>query len=321
MSKKLKIAIFTEEKEYGKALAKGLCIQSSGLEILLADSLEEAKKYVGDIGIILTDVSNFQGENVAFIDNVALPTDEILKIIAKVYFQLTSENFNPKITDEENLKVWSFGSLVGGSGVTSCAIVASRMLAAENNQVLYMNWSLYDDYEIYCQGNFDDIFPKGKLIYAAKTNSKILLDNCFSKDSYGVWHLKPSENINELFEFEDGKRLLEFLEKEKRFSHIILDLGKVSKDYQPISDVTVEVANFKDLRCSVASSWANWVIVNFSNAQRDRGDNKEIHIVKDDICFRQESGKIKISDESKFVDGVSLLVKALSVSDDYLSIS
>lgn len=320
--RKLKIAVFTEEKEYALDLARGLCSQSSGIEVLVAEYEAQAFDYVGRAGVVITDKETgfasqtliLTGErahedliagNVKKVYKIS-PVSEILQAAVSVCFENTGEVFYPE--QEAQLKVWEFFSPWGGSGTTSIALTCAGLLASEpGEKVLYINLGITDDYEMYTDICFDKVCSKRRFIYAVETQSKIMTDNCFAVDGYGVFYFKPELEKNGFLYETDRNRILDFLRKSRKFTHLIIDSGKRCAAFSAGSDLMFKISREKDVRRDKKATDGEIEIVNFSSTSGLR-DGK-FYLPLDEEGFSGKEGKLNIRMESRFAAAVSQMMR------------
>ena len=65
--KRLKVTVYTRDKDYSLALAKGLCMASRGMEIRIAENMNEALMSAEEQGIVLTDICSENLPGVVFL--------------------------------------------------------------------------------------------------------------------------------------------------------------------------------------------------------------------------------------------------------------
>lgn len=320
--RKLKIAVFTKEKEYALDLARGLCSQSSGIEVLVAEDEAQAFDYVGQTGVVITDKDTgsapqtlvLTGEkaredliagNIKKIYKIS-PISEILQAAVAVCFENTGEVFYPE--QGSQLKVWEFFSPCGGSGTTSIALICAGLLASEpGEKVLYINLGITDDYETYTDICFDKVCSKRRFIYAVETQSKIMTDNCFAVDGYGVFYFKPETEKNGFLYETDKNKIINFLKMSRKFTHVIIDSGKRGANFSACSDLMFKILSEKDARRDKEATGGEMEVVNFSSTS-GLLDGK-FYLPFDKEGFSGKGGKLNIRMESRFAAAVSQMVR------------
>lgn len=327
LMKKLKIAVFVREKEYGFDLAKGLCSQSSGIEVFVAEDQAEAFDYAGKEGVVITDrrventsrtllltgerEGNHRAGNLKSIYKIS-PAKEILKAAISVCLEATGEIFCPE--QEAELRIWELFSPRGGSGTTAIALTCARLLASRpEEKVLYMNLGIEDDYGIYAETRFDNVRPKRKFIYAAEVNSRIGTDNCFAADGYGLCYFRPEAERNSFLYEADMGRVAEFLRKNREFTRLVIDSGKRSKSLLAEADLTFKISREGDLRRDRKDEKIR-EIINFSVASGLRDGRFYIPFDKESFARREE--KTEISMEGMFAAAVFQIVSRCLQRED-----
>lgn len=297
--KKIKIAVCTKNRHYGKALAKGLAEESAGIEIICADSSD-----ADDCDVMLSDFktpSELQisvlGDKIKESESTiskSLPVGIILKKIIKTYLEATDHMFLPQMI--EDTKIVGAGSNVGGAGVSTIAITAGRILSLQSEgKVIYINCSGSEDYNIYFEGNIEKPRTVKELIFRIKYSGKILLDDYIFKDEFGLCVLSAAEDLR----IDDIQILLKYLCESKHISYIVIDAGKNIQMMNLCHDQLI-ISNYNDVRCS----YDEGVINNSMIKGKDR-------IRYDGTSFEKIDNKVRISLEGIFAEDIKDIVQDL----------
>lgn len=322
---KLKIAVLMKESSYALELARGLCCRTSGVEVFVAENENQAFKYAGRDGVVITD-KNVAPEPQVLVLNEENPEEdsrgramakissvsEILDAVASICFENTGELFYP--SSDDRLRIWEFTAPFGGAGTTCIAITSARLLAAETGKrVLYINFGAWDDYMSYIDVCFDSTCPKRKFIYAAETKTRIIIDKCVEKDRYGVFYFKPENAGNSFLREANADKVFEFIKESGKFTHVVADTGKRVKNYLTFADLNFTVSDKKERRIKTEETSGNIKIINFSPFEGKR--DGEFHIPDDSCSFVHENDSTEISMFDRFADSLCQMIREYVAED------
>lgn len=300
--KKLVLTVFIENKEYESALAVGLCREASGIEVRKASSVEEAELQAIS-GVLITDREAYGSFVVRPEDGKRLTVGEIIRRAKTRYFNIAG--IPSASADEREPCVWEMYSTTGGAGVTSLAIMAARLLAMEDEKVLYLNLGSRDDYSIYAAADFSNLPPKRKFLYKVlESGEPFAVEEFLTKDQWGVMYFKPEEGRN-CFESERcADKLMAFLYGTKEFDHIVADSCG-----EPWSgSVVIRVVSRRDKRPETAADGGVFRILNFAGRN---GDQEEFSVPEDESAFEENGAGINLSMESEMAEAMARIVRAL----------
>ena len=303
--KTLFASVFMKNKEYARALMAGICRECPKINLSEISGAKEAVKS-GLNGILLTDADIYGSLVLKKEDIKGVPIREIIKKMASVYFEMTGEIF--AACEEGTPALLEFYSHFGGSGVTSIAIAAARVLAASSeNKVIYLNLRRYDDYELYIDVDFSQLSSKRKFIYKIKKIPGIFpIDEFIKEDKWGVWYFRPQSGRNSFeYECDNGiiiNRLLEY----KDISYIVADSYGGCCD----SGIQIEVINSRDTR-KIKTLKKGVTIYNFSKNEAD-----DLHVPEDNESFVINNDKIELSMTGRFLSSVESIAEYLKVKKD-----
>ena len=228
--RKLKLAVFTKEEAYGRALARGLAAESRGLDVRICSSDAEAVSEA-EGRVIITDRSEIAaGMKVYLAAEEQIPVREILKLAAEEYYAKRGEVFVP--WSGEGVRILRICSKKGGSGATVVALALARALAeTEGRRVLYLNLGAADDHAVYVNAPFAKAAAKRRFIYEACVLEKEIFPTKYAvRDEAGVYYLGVESAGNSLAREADLARLSGFLRRSKFFDYVAADSGKVFAD-------------------------------------------------------------------------------------------
>lgn len=315
---KLKITVNIKNTFYAEALARGLCMENSGIEVVIYAGEDIDIKSCQ--GIVITDretVTKQNSDGILYMwDIKKLPVKAIMELVSKAYFLKTGKIF--EANTKNSPKVWEFFSYMGGAGTTSITLTAARTLAMnEENRVFYMNLTAKDDYRLYFDFA-DEAKPKKQLIYnltrekISSGNRPVDIKDYVIRDTFGVESFLPQER-NDFSEGESEikEAVMELLIKSKRYSHIILDSH--GKEYG--GAVKIEVVDNRDSRCKVTGRTGDVVIENYRRSKKNEdsdGECRVFNISEDKESFEMRNEIIEISMIGAFAGKVNEVVLALS---------
>lgn len=239
--KSIQIAICHRDSVYAKALAEGLAarwrkaeVQAvdpdcpdllAGADLILCSDRDSAMGY-GPRGVHLYDDPEDAAEG--------CPAIHRFQPLRKIVGQMKSlaggtEEWGKALADPSDTIFWGFTSGAGGSGTTSLAVAAGRVLCRlQGSKALLLSFSRFSG------GDRDYGFEPGGLsaaqyLYRVATEGTLpdgLLQNCVQKDAYDLCRLGVSGTENPLCfaAEEDLYRLLRHAASCGGFAHILLDI-------------------------------------------------------------------------------------------------
>ena len=314
--KRLKVTVYTRDKDYSLALAKGLCMASRGMEIRIAENMNEALMSAEEQGIVLTDICSENLPGVVFLSEdrendrgvyKRSSVEEIAEAVKDTCLRTYGRYFDPD--GAGSMKIYRLRSFSGGTGVTSAAVTLASIFAAEaGKQVLYLNLSGPDDYLYYTGADFAKTESKKKFAYAADTGGKVHAERCFTRDKDGVWYLRPDDGENCLLKDTTYDKIIDFLRNSNKFTHVIIDGGKEAYGKDRKDETVITLFRYGALKRDSYGE-EDIEVINFS-PETGCGNNI-IYLPEDKKSFSEKDGKVRISPEGDFFEGVSCLRSVL----------
>lgn len=237
--KKMKLAVFTVEEDYAAAVARGIAGYARRVDIRICATRLEAEKAASEM-VLLTDVAELREiKNAVYMSGVCT-ADMLIDMAAEKWYEISGEVFVPV---RDGTRIWALYTRQGGCGVTSAALAAAWVLSRdEQNRVLYLNLGPCDDYRDYTESDFEKTEQKRKFLYFISfVQKKISPLPYISRDSRGVWHLRPETEYNSLADPTKWDDLTGYIRECGFFSHVIVDLGKNRPDGID-ADIALEIA-------------------------------------------------------------------------------
>lgn len=325
--KPIRITVLTEEPVYGRALARGLAEQEKHFTVEIMHpaacengagswSGEHAGKQNGPQkcrGVLVTDFppermpeAILEPYRVVWLDGTPVRASALAREILRVAEVSDRERYEENDETGKNTMMVSFRSRFGGSGVTSAALTAGRMLAgAYGERILYLPFTREDGSRIYrspadsdaSAGGFggrrdEDRSPGSReLLYRMKKNLPYSIEGWTETDDYGLEYINGIEQLRR----EEKNQLLQHLLKCSIYSQILLDFG--TENPQPCS-ISVQISSERDLRCgmeSVCDGEEKNLTIHVRN-HTDRGYRE-----KDGVCEDGENILYVVHDEESFL--------------------
>lgn len=157
------VGILSEDKNYGKALAKGLSREASSMEFFVMDKNsydgQSGLNLASDFDMILTDMDIYGDNIIKLMDTPECEniygespfavfrykkSRSLINDLLFVYFKLTGKTVECK--NDEGARIIAFGGMSGGAGTTSTAIATGIMMhRLYGKRSLYINVSPLDD--------------------------------------------------------------------------------------------------------------------------------------------------------------------------------
>ena len=219
--KKMKLAVFTVEEDYAAAVARGIAGYARRVDIRICATRLEAEK-AASVMVLLTDVAELREiKNAGYMSGVCT-ADMLSDMAAEKWYEISGEVFVP---ERDGTRIWALYTRQGGCGVTSAALAEAWVLSRdEQNRVLYLNLGPYDDYRDYTESDFEKTEQKRKLLYFISfMKKKISPLPYISRDSRGVWHLRPETEHNSLADPAKWDSLTGYIRECGFFSHVKTD--------------------------------------------------------------------------------------------------
>lgn len=305
--KKLNLAVYMKEKEYGQALARGMAYLSRSLDITICEEKNKAADMATE-RVLITDDREMTGPWILLIRDV-MPAEEILERTASIWHKMTGNLFF--LENERRVNVWKIGSRQGGSGTTSVCLTMARLLAeGGDRRVLYINAGTVDDYEIYIDAPFEKASPKKRFIFhVCYTDEKDFPDRFAVQDLFGVYYLRPDIEGNNTACEAEIQKITDFFRDNGYFSHIVIDAGK-NPFMRLDEDVSVEVINTKDCRRKFASGATTFTLMNFAqDYAKGMEGGRVFYIPEDEDSFLITEKGIEISMTGMFCAGLEEFIK------------
>ena len=199
---------------------------------------EEIKKYNIKAVLITSDIKGVEQYEGYPVVNKYMPGRQLYENIIKTYVEQSPENLE-RIATNNNTKIITFYSPVGGIGKTSLAFALSRLLGESGKSVLYLNLEDIQSTDILFEKQEKPSFSD--FIYFVKErNYKInqkILEIIATDEETNIKYFNPTESCLDVEELdkEDMKFLLETLISLKMFSYIIIDTSsKYNSQYRVI---------------------------------------------------------------------------------------
>lgn len=287
----IKIAVLTQNKKYGEALARGLAEERSGIEMICIDSIETQ-----EYDIILTDFKSLSGPQILVLSDDKtdeanlvdkhLPVGEIMDFIIDRFIEIKGKCFLPQKSN--GTVIVGVASETGGAGGTSVAITLGRILSLQEKNVLYLNCSENDDYVLYSECSFESLKSIKELLFRIDEGQKISLQSYTTRDSFGLNMMKPdykvcSDNVEKLFGF---------LSEENQYDYIVIDMGR-RKEFMECCHHSIVISNCCDSRSKEGGD-----IYNHSPAERKNS------IREDRESFQKKDSNVVISMDGLFATDI-----------------
>lgn len=233
--KPLNILIFVRNKEYGRALARGLCNESTSLNVFFEEEdMDVALARNWDI--LLTDCYSQESPKILHLSEEnghegLRPSISKRSSVRGIFSQISAMakanyGLTPDCNWQSDAKLVSLITQEGGSGLTSIAITLARLLSAKGCRVLYLNLGPMDDYKSYIAADFYSIGDKRQFYFLKEEGISGSVERFVAQDRWGVSYFRPEESKNSYFNEVDNGRLIRYLEEEDVFSHMVIDYGK-----------------------------------------------------------------------------------------------
>ncbi len=267
--KPVKIAVSTKEPGLAKDLARGLSELGKHfiIEVLEGNLSEKTypetqRRLLTDAEVLVTDqeeknvsAAGFEPSEVVWLEETSLRISRIYKKIMDIVSEKRDGAGSAYIFGGngaeagETARILSFFSRQGGSGVTSLAVTAGRMLSGMyGEKVLYICTKKEDDSLMYrCSTGGDGLLQE--LRYRLKNRRPIYLDRFTERDDYGLEYLRISGSGETLAELkaEEMQPLLQEIGEAGGYEWILLDTGVPGS--MPDWGMPVEICNTDDSRC------------------------------------------------------------------------
>lgn len=280
---KLRVAVLTENYAFGKALARGLMGEGSGLEVICYSSEDDFcresrerkgedphKEIANNHRILVTDMAwAFQwlpASNILFLKGLETayeaiyqldklsPVRAIYSLLTDIYIDNTGKEFTPLAF--KDVSVVGILSPFGGSGATVVSITLARALAYKRETgVLYMNLGERDDYFFYVRGDESDIKGKKELLFSIEEGRKEGLRKFLISDEHNVQYFLPGEGRNCFDRRTYIEKVLRLVGESGLFSYVIVDLGR-KEEYVDLCHLVCRVYDQRDMRSRLISDEA-----------------------------------------------------------------
>lgn len=266
--KPVTIAVLTKEAGLAADLARGLAERGSHfvIETVTPEQAENwgmqprngPEKYYE---VLVTDYEEKDGLRGCFEPSRVVLTGENPCRISDIHGKIMEAAGQPegslRLVDEQAARVVEFGSFWGGSGVTSLAVAAGRMLAgAYGERVLYVPFTQRDgslDYRCISSEGIREPgrslgSPVRELAYRLKNRRPVFWQNFSQSDDYSLDYLWCGREKNELLELEKEEQilLLEGLKLSGEYDWIFVDRG--NGILPAASDIRIAVDSQQDCR-------------------------------------------------------------------------
>lgn len=297
--KSIKIAVYTKNMNYGKALARGLALESTGIEVICAEN-----EITDNYDILLTDfetlseprtlVLSDDNSKSGYVISKKHSVKEILKNIIKMYLELCGKTFVPQMTN--NTQIIGVAGTMGGAGVTAVSLTMGRILAMQSDKTtVYLNCSASDDYTIYIDCDLENTKTVQELIFRLNYEGNVFLQDYIKEDSFGLKIFKGSSKVI----LDNLHILVKYICASENIEYMILDVGK-NTDLLDICHHSFLIGNCNDSRCQGKEN-----ILNFSDA---KGENR---VRKDCDSFEICDQKVSISLEGVFSEDIQTILSSL----------
>ena len=340
----VKITVSTKEPGLARDIARGLTELGKNLIIKIVDvegiaektSQTDAEVLVTDFDEKIAEKAGFEPSDVVWICEDTPQISGIYRRIMDIVCRKREETYGAGMSRPEGesiqaSRILSFFSRQGGSGVTSAAVTAGRMLAGRfGEKVLYvsmteMDDSLYYD-ETFTEEEQAEINLTGsvkELWYRLKNHRPIFMEHFVRRDVYGLEYLQTGSDEILLKEM-DADTLQMFLMRliqRGGYGWILLDLGKTSSC--PACSVSVEVSNLRDQRSkrlpeAFEESCGELEITILNNAARNcmdtSGSRWRLEVQYDEESFLKKTctaGTVEICMSKCFAEGIRAFTDAL----------
>ena len=292
---------------YGKSLAKGLCYLDTGLDVFLAESLEEGINEATS-GVLLTDCETNENPKIIRLSNrdKKKPLNAIHEKIRCAFRNV----YNAEIGSIDSARPTVFGvySKNGGKGVTSLAITLSRLMSVKTNKnILYLSMDKIDDSKKYIGFCGIEKLSKQQYVFMNEEGLSSNLMDYLCEDQWGVHYFVPDIGTN-FFETKYAKdSVLEYVESENFFNYIIVDFGKIYGIDNKKIHKKIEIVEEKVLQDLSRKSVEDTLkVINFSDYIKD-GEGY-FYIKKDEYSFNESDEVVEISMDGKYAKSVEKLI-------------
>lgn len=315
---KIDIGIYMKNVKYARALARGLCNESTNLNIFFADKENDVEKLITE-GLVITDYDMPNNPKIMFLREFAEESEvyegpskisPVRAVLSKLS-EMAYSNYGMEWehTHGDEAKIISLISQEGGVGVTSIAIGMARMLSLKECSVIYINMGPLDDYERYAEAEFEGTKCKMQYMLYKDQGMKGNIKKFLGRDEWGVYYFKPEKIKNSLFDQQEQDKILKYLTNENFFTHIIVDYGKGVRLERKKNEKLVAVYKKNCYRVlSKAHVESDLNIINFMDYLED--EEGEICINCDPDSFVNTAQNIEISMSGNFMDQIEKIINA-----------
>ena len=133
-------------------------------------------------------------------------------------------------------------------------------------------------------------------------------ERCFTRDKDGVWYLRPDDGENCLLKDTTYDKIIDFLRNSNKFTHVIIDGGKEAYGKDRKDETVITLFRYGALKRDSYGE-EDIEVINFS-PETGCGNNI-IYLTEDKKSFSEKDGKVRISPEEDFFEGVSCLRSVL----------
>ena len=314
--KAINVLIFVKNVEYGNALARGLCNECTNLKVFFEEgNYEKVKEENWDV--LLTDCYAQESPKILHLrennENVKaeydIPkTSPISDILSRIE-SVIGNNYGIKMdcSKEDKPRIIFLKTYEGGAGVTSISILIARYLAVKGESVLYLNLGPIDDYCTYVNLDFIGIKDKRQYYFLNEEEIEVDVSEYTMKDRWGVSYFRPEERKNSFFDELENENILWYLEREKRFSCIVVDCGKSTREKRKKNESIITVVKRPNLILSKKHVESDLLIKNFYDVYEE--DMCENGIEIDNEAFVMNLKNIEILMDSRFFEDVKKIVE------------
>ena len=281
------IRIDLEDRDLETRFGRRLAELTGSLEIILGKKKEDC---AGDLVI---DTENFRE---------FIPVYRGLSIIADKYIAKTGKPlYQPK---NGFRKHYLFTSPTGGSGLSSIALVFSRLLSARTGEkVLLIDIGRPGSF-IYAEMDREPQKTIRELEYRAETDQDILLADHLIRDHYGIDIL----SLQSL-----GSKLLGILETKGGYDTVVI-AGET--EAAEAGGMEISIINMRDSRMCDHPDSGHITVRNrdhINNIKEDR-----VLIAEDGLSFKNPSGTVVISMDGDLAYGVDKLMRRAVNEYEYI---
>lgn len=232
---RIDVSLLMKEEGYGQALMRGLAEAESGffLRLVDRDTMQAEKE---PVGVLITDDPVFADDEAGRVLCIDRPVSvswlcgEIRERACRLGDGRQWSCAEDRLVScaQKGPIICGFFSRLGGSGVTTVAIMTARLLAeraaarGEKQRILYVDLTEHDDTALYVAGAFRDVRTKQELLFRLERNLPVHLPAYCHFDCHGVAYLRPEAGRNSLPE-ENLRRIAQ----EIGMDVVIADMGRL----------------------------------------------------------------------------------------------